>query len=341
MQNNNCFFKLEIIISILVLIFLISCNSEPTSVPIDLPKYEVYHAKAIKAMETKSTDGIDPLAVNTDLDAAGLNGKVESIRRISYHAWLEDGKIVKGDIVRNANIDSEKRYNELGNETFYTNSRESKLAKQFFYEYFENEKISYEVPIMDEKRILRYRMIFDDSGKNIILHDHKMKLTCFRELDDKGNRLKNFCFKKDSTFFPGASSIYEYEYDYNTDGEKTEKRVFSYQHNDFKRKILFRRSLYRYDENKEFISSQNLTYSIDSVLTVKRIHNQHRDISELSIISDDCKMTPKEKYEYKYDNQDNWIQRVTLIKGNTIGVTEEFYPTEITERAITYYDPSS
>jgi len=197
MKKNNSFFKLGITASLLILIFLISCKTEPTSVrlPIDLPKYEVYHAKAIKAMETKSKDSINPLTVNTDLDDYGLNGKVKSINHIPYYADLEDGNIIKGGVNRNAYINREIRFNELGNETFFSNAGKSGLANQFIYEYSKNEKISYQIPVMDEKKILKYREIFDDTGKNSIFHDYRMKLTCFRELDDKGNLLEEFGFK--------------------------------------------------------------------------------------------------------------------------------------------------
>ncbi len=341
MKKNNSFLKLEITTSLLVLIFLISCKTEPTSIPIDLPKYEVYHAKAIKAMETKSKDSINPLTVNTDLDDYGLNGKVKSIKRSPYYASLENGKIIKGDIVRNAYVNGEIRFNELGNKTFYSNAGKSRLAKQFIYEYSRYEKIAYQIPVMKKNRILHYRMIFDDSGKNIIFHDHEMKLTCFRELDDKGNLLEEFCFKKDSTFFPGTSSINEYEYDYNSDGKKTEKRVFYYHHNDFKRKYLSRRSTYEYDENNDLVAAQNLTYNIDSVLTVIRIYNQHGDVTKLSIINDACNMTPKEKYEYKYDKHGNWIQKVIFEEDFITPGSDKLVPTKIMEREISYYDPTS
>jgi len=74
-------------------------------------------------------------------------------------------------------------------------------------------------------------------------------------------------------------------------------------------------------------------------LTIARTFNEYGDVIDFFVISDAGKMIPRKNTNIntKYDNQGNWIQKITFKKR----ATDEFYPIEIMEREITYYTPTS
>jgi len=52
-------------------------------------------------------------------------------------------------------------------------------------------------------------------------------------------------------------------------------------------------------------------------------------------------MMPREKYEYKYDKQGNYIQKITFEEDFITPGSDELVPTKIMVREISYYDPNS
>ena len=86
---------------------------------------------------------------------------------------------------------------------------------------------------------------------------------------------------------------------------------------------------YYYDENGREID--NIYYDAQGSITSQdaKKYNKNGDLIENSLYTSDGTMTGVFRYAYKYDNKNNWIEKIEYWNE---------YPNTITERKIEYYN---
>lgn len=267
--------------------------------------------------------GCNRSAQKTDLEMENLSGKVRAYQEFSYEALMVDGAVVKGARKREFpwSSDCRKEFNESG---FIVEDchLESSGEKSFCYE-----------SIYDEKNRKIESLGVDAAGN--------VKEKALYQYDEKGNLLEHRIFSGDI-----LKGIGKYEYD--SDGNTT--------------------AAYFYDASGEIESKEDFQYDEKGFLTEKRILDAENRVENCFIYKRDKKgaalemnffgkeMAPRGKYtfqydkkgnlieehfyhpdgalmnktifRYRYDKQDNWIEK-TVLKEKTA--------TFILERTIEYY----
>ena len=235
-----------------------------------------------------------------DLAELKLNGKVKSIREIPYEAVEKFGEVVKGDALAILGENQQITFNDKGN----------KIEENWFNS--------------DGSLFSKYTYKYDDKGNKIesisFNSDGRLSSKSTYKYDDKGNKIEKNSFNSDGSL----SSKLTYKYDdkdnlievnwSNPDGSLNSK--YTYKYDDKGNKI----------EQNSFKPNISLSYK----LTYK--YDDKGNEIEINSFNSDGNLDDKYTYKYTYDQQGNWIQKISYVVEN--GVEK---PSQIVERTIEYY----
>ena len=261
----------------------------------------------------------------TDWELSGLKGKVKSQRSIPYEVVTQGKTFVKGAIDRDldtvvkiGNLDNiQKDFNPNGYLTqmrfFFKNGE---LYSRMEY-YYNPQGQLFETRYNSDKTLYVY------NPEGYLIKDATyspggfLKTHYNYQVDINGKVLKEETYHANQL----ESTI---AYTYNKQGDPVEMRYYDAQGN------LLQRVESKF--NKQHLAERNRTYDKDNKLlniTTKK-YNSQGDCIKLQA---ENKLPQKQKnvatYEYKYDNQGNWIAKTTFINGE---------PRQIIERTLSYYE---
>lgn len=262
-------------------------------------------------------------SVGNDLNYMNLNGKVKSVKEVSYKADIQSETLTNGKKERDADIsygeDSYIEFNKQGNKiqhVYYNSNEKENLKRVYKYDSIENliEVRWYEEGALTSKSIYRY----NDKRENVEV--------------SKYNYLDTLEHKWIIRYDINGAKLEELRYNSNA-------------------KIILRR-VYKYDNNGNKIGGYQ--YDLDSNLTAKWTYNQMGNQSEYYWYNSDGSSNGIEKsefdvngniekqiwydsngsikrestYLYEYDTHKNWIRQVSYFDGKA---------QYILERTISYY----
>ena len=256
-----------------------------------------------------------------DLEEGGLNGKIKSIRELSYQAFGDMDTIVRGEVVMGENINNYyATYNLQGNQSSIIN-----------YDNLGNEL---------DKWVFKYSSEGEALGGNYYI-DNILSDSTYYTKDSKGNILEFY------HLFADGKLRYKISYKYNRKNRITEEKVFdhenilnsvtkyTYKHGNCLEDANYDRynrlqyfSKYVYDKKDRLIAQQ--LYNSDSSLNTSGTYtyNDNNDIiKQTTSVPNVGNLTYT--YTYKYDKNENWIQKITFINSSAA---------YITVRQIEYYE---
>ena len=261
----------------------------------------------------------------TDWELSGLKGKVKSQRSIPYEVVTQGKTFVKGAIDRDldtvvkiGNLDNlQKDFNPNGYLTqmrfFFKNGE---LYSRMEY-YYNPQGQLFETRYNSDKTLYVY------NPEGYLIKDATyspggfLKTHYNYQVDTNGKVLKEETYHANQL----ESTI---AYTYNKQGDPVEMRYYDAQGN------LLQRVESKF--NKQHLAERNRTYDKDNKLVniTNKKYNSQGDCIKLQA---ENKLPQKQKnvatYEYKYDNQGNWIAKTTFINGE---------PRQIIERTLSYYE---
>ena len=261
----------------------------------------------------------------TDWELSGLKGKVKSQRSIPYEVVTQGKTFVKGAIDRDldtvvkiGNLDNlQKDFNPNGYLTqmrfFFKNGE---LYSRMEY-YYNPQGQLFETRYNSDKTLYVY------NPEGYLIKDATyspggfLKTHYNYQVDTNGKVLKEETYHANQL----ESTI---AYTYDKQGDPVEMRYYDAQGN------LLQRVESKF--NKQHLAERNRTYDKDNKLVniTNKKYNSQGDCIKLQA---ENKLPQKQKnvatYEYKYDNQGNWIAKTTFINGE---------PRQIIERTLSYYE---
>jgi hypothetical protein len=260
---------------------------------------------------------------DSDLRQMKLNGKVKSIKEISYKAKDDFGEIKKGVRARRdfwkedyiivfnnkGNKIEEKKYSTDGGlkeKIIYKYNGNTNKTEERYYK--QNGSLDYKLSYKYEENILTEINRVDPNDKLV----YKIKLKY-----DSNNNLQEKTRVSDK-----GRPIFKYIYYYNKKGYKIKAKAYNYYNN----KKLYWIRTYDYNERGDLIEKKE--YDENKELTSKTIfkYNDKGNIKKEYKPNDN---QDHWSYSYKYDKNENWIRKT--IYNNEI-------PQYIVERTIEYYN---
>jgi len=258
---------------------------------------------------------------SNDLQEGGLNGKIKSIRELSYQAFGDMDTIVRGEVVMGENINNYfVFYNTEGNQSYIIN-----------YDNLSNEL---------DKWVFRYNDDGEELGGNYYI-DNILSDSSYYTKDSKGNILEFY------HLFADGKLRYKISYKYNRKGKVIEEKVFDhenilnsttkyeYKHGNCYQDANYDRynrlqyfSKYDYDKKDRLINQQ--LYNSDSSLNTRGTYSYNDNneiIKQITSVPNVGDITYT--YTYKYDKNKNWIEKITFINSSAA---------YITTRQIEYYE---
>ncbi len=241
-----------------------------------------------------------------ELETAGLKGKVKSIREISYQAFGNTDTIIKGEIVMNqdlknyfatynidGNMTSIVNYDNLGNQIdkwiFRYNNKGLTLGGNFY---------------ANDNTLLDSTTYIYDSEGNVIEYYHydsdgRLKSKTINTYDEKGNVIESKIYDSNNLLF----RINKYKYK-----KRNLIEDVSLDRNSF---VMYF-SQYTYDNNSNLVNQ--IINNADSSLNTEGVYcyNEHSDIVK-STIKVPNEPTVTYTYSYKYDDRQNWIQKIMYL----------------------------
>lgn len=142
------------------------------------------------------------------------------------------------------------------------------------------------------------------------------------EYNDQNKVIK----KKQTSFGRMSSEDYFYEYKYNTNGDLIEF-ILKTKDNEIVKNIV------EYDNENHQKKSSNF---IDGVLKEEKLYDLFKNPISVKLYKNNV-LEKESKLEYKYDSQNNWIEKKEFMKDYS-KKTVVFSPTIIETREIKYYE---
>jgi hypothetical protein len=263
-----------------------------------------------------------------DLKELNLNGKVKSVREISYKAIYNLGEIIKGERQREQKFDWDKYilFDTVGNKIekyFYYSS--GSLYIKYTFEY-NNKGILTGISKFNSDSTLNRSSVYKyDDNENLIeinryKPDKSLDKKSIYKYDDNRNLIEENEYKSDGSLDVRKT----YKYDSNGDLIKSE----AYHSKEFLSK-LNKKSIYKYDNNGNKIEEN--TYNFNDSLIEESIYefDENRNLIKLKRYDYEEGLDLSKTYRYEYDNNKNWINKIVFHKE---------VPKYILEREIEYYD---
>jgi hypothetical protein len=267
-----------------------------------------------------------------------LNGKVKSVDVYYYQVEEKFGELVKGE---RRSWRFKYHINEKGNltkkETFDANDN---LYGVTLYNYNSEYLISYKDLDRYGNTDYKINLEYDNAGnkiksnhydsENILKSFYKMSYDSFGKLieedryepdgqllwKDKYIYDSNGNMTEHSSYHSNGDLKYKYLYEYDNKGNKTSIIRFN------TKKEIELKEVYLYDKKNNLLKEM-INYNSDGKISYSNIYfyNDKNDVIKIESVMDD-------KFEYKYDKQNNWIEKVNILGD---------FPETLTERIIEYY----
>ncbi len=257
----------------------------------------------------------------TDVKILGLKGGVKSVKYTTYDAELKFGEIKKG--VRSGSS-RDNRY-------YYFNEKEVKteVGERDSFDQIQRKTL---YKYNDKGNLIQtsnFNSKSEFTGKTIYTRDNKGNLIETGDFNSKGDFIGKIIYTRDNKgnaietnnydFIGSLSSKFKFEYDkkgrvlesiyYGSDGELREKTYI------------------KYDEKGRSIEVK-LVIGTSVFIESLKYGNKEKDDLTLMIKSENYSIMSKTIYTYVYDENGNWIEKVSM---------KEKKPRVIEEREIKYY----
>jgi len=257
----------------------------------------------------------------TDVKISGLKGRVKSVKYSTYNAELKFGEIKKG--VRSSS-GQDNRY-------YYFNEKEVKIEegerdsfdqiqRKTLYKYNDKGNLSQTSNFNSEGEF---------TGKTIYTRDNKGNLIETGDFNSKGGFIGKIIYTRDNKGNAVETNSYDsmgilnskfkFEYDkkgrilesiyYGSDGELREKKYSKY-------------------DGKGRTIEVKLVIGTSVFIKDLKYENKEKDDLTLMIKSENYSIMSKTIYTYVYDENGNWIEKISI---------EDKKPRVIEEREIEYY----
>lgn len=265
-----------------------------------------------------------------------LNGKVKTLDVYYYEVKEKFGEFMKGD---RKNWRQKYHIDKSGNLTKKETFDNDKLHSVTQYNYQSENLISYKdfdkYGNVDNSTNLEY----DDDGNKIKSNhydaENVLKSFFVMSYDRFGNLIE------ENRFEPDGQLLWKDIYNYDSNGNMVEHSSYN-SNGDLKYKYVYEydsdgneTSLIKFNTNKEIEFKEAYSYINNNLLkemikynsegkisySNKYFYNDKNDVIKIESVLDD-------KFDYKYDEQNNWIEKVNILGD---------FPETITERIIEYY----
>lgn len=240
----------------------------------------------------------------TDLQNEGLKGKVKSVRETPYRAIEEEGKIEKGEIMKSKSSRVAREIEDMyanihveytlqgGRMTMESYKENNSLENKFTYHYDEKRNKT-EVKIYEENNSLDAKLVY--------------------YYDDKGNKTEIEVYRENGRL--EGKVIYTYD-------DKGDMIGMDF----YEDNLIIYRFTYRNDDKGNVIEGEFYVGDIESKYTCH--YDDKGSMIEQNWYNSDGSLDSSHTYQYQYDDQNNWIEKITYVNDK---------PIEITTRDIEYY----
>lgn len=268
---------------------------------------------------------INNIYYENDLQKLKLRGNVKKIQKRAYQIGINYGELEKIEPISKITIEPffedffrDLHFNKNGNiiKSIMLDSKNRKIGERNII-YDNNNRIIKEI----YNSVITRRITYSDSDKKSIeINPDGEKIISYYE---NNNIIKQEYYRKNKL-------VQRIFIDYNDGNKKiTEKKFTS-----IKDGLLTSHFVYKYDK------TNNLVTKIDSIkktnLNLAKItdykYNEFGDVVEINYPNEEFNGILRQNYSYKYDTQNNWIER---IEYNGSGTHKT--PVILTERIIEYY----
>jgi len=266
-----------------------------------------------------------PDGKKTDWERDGLNGKVKSLKTVSYTATIDSGQLRKGEIIEDkwGFNNTLIKINEKGNWTEYSSYKPDGENIRLEIVKYDSEGNPFERRDYNYGNIARRWEFTADKNGNIIKalsFDTNDNLTAksFYRFDENNYQIEaNYYNANDSLISKSISN-------YDENGNLIESINYGSD------RSITTKTLYKYDSLRN--NAERTIYGFDENLIEKTIYeyNEKKLVTETNTFKTIDNSNSKTTYEYKkYDAKDNWVKRVEYKDSVVV---------KITERQIEYYD---
>lgn len=266
---------------------------------------------------------------NTYLSTRNFRSQIESITQHSYHALIQDNQIIKGKIRTQfpspEHENSFRRFDAFGNiiELEYFREAGSFLpSSKHLYEnkYSKDDDLieystgtNFKVKIEYDKMKNKIYEATIDEFRGQILTSWK------RDFDRYGNPIEVKYYTKET-----LQSTTRYEYTYN-DNKQIQKKIVTEIEREGEHKYIH---TFEYDANGNISLHTEYDSELKFDHSISFTYDQYNNVGTTSISNIQNILSHTYLNEYKYDNRQNWIQRINYFQEN---------PKFITERIFKYY----
>ena len=268
---------------------------------------------------------INNIYYENDLQKLKLRGNIKRIQKRAYQIGINYGELEKIEPISKITIEPffedffrDLHFNKNGNiiKSIMLDSKDRKIGERNII-YDNNNRIIKEIYNSVSTRRITY---YDSDKKSIEINPDGEKIISFYE---NNNIIKQEYYRKNKL-------VQRIFIDYNDGNKKiTEKKFTS-----IKDGLLTSHFIYKYDK------TYNLVTKIDSIkktnLNLAKItdykYNEFGDVVEINYPNEEFNGILRQNYSYKYDTQNNWIERIEYDGSGTHKT-----PVILTERIIEYY----
>lgn len=256
-----------------------------------------------------------------------LNGKVKSIKEISYEAVYRFGEIAKGKKkgIPNSYInDKYLLFNQKGNkieEIEYKSDGSIKSKRLYNYD-DKNYLIGKNSNKSDGSNFSKSTYTYNEKGKLIenITDSLDFRTKTIFKYDNRNNLIDKSWYSKN------GSLSGKYTYKYNTKDYKTEKNSYSREGN------LKSNKKYKYDSKNNLVEENKYDSKGSHSRRTRYTYNEKGYLIEVKSYHSDGSIALNYIYKYNdkidFDKKDNWIRKLMLI---------DDIPEYIIEREIIYF----
>lgn len=283
-------------------------------------------------------------AQKTDVEIIELEGKVKSVKQITYDVVNKNGEILKGQISKNTNSHLYHVFNKNGFNTevynYDTSNSENVFDTKNIFEYNNENRLKMKCSSLDGGLFLEEIYRYDDRGNLMEMIENnslgKILRTIKYSYNEKGNEIEKNISK------PDGSLLFKHVYKYDDKGNRIEWRYY-----DSDLKLIYKWK-YKYNDKGYFIYGKRIYYNgksdlkstykrnSEGVMVVWKQYGNGTLINNEKYKDDDRGNLIEQKildrfgfvkkiitYKYEYDKNNNWIKRILFINKKPIWITEK------------------
>ena len=277
-------------------------------------------------------NSIDTYEIKNDLEEMSLKGKVKSIKEISYKIFHQKGKYIKSEKGREDNSGNDKltSFNINGNITVDIDyDSNENITSKVIYKYDSKGHKIEGVLYNSNGNIVSKSIYKNDINGNVIEYinynpNKSINNRVTYEYDDRGNKIKDEMYLRENHKY----GLFTYKYD--SRGYLIEYGLYLRDANKLEDSNLYLESLAIYkndvDGNRVETKSSQPPEKLRDELYFQ--YNRNEDVIDTKIYNPKGNLISRISYKYKYDEQNNWIEKAQFNNGS---------PMFILERKIQYY----